>query len=129
MAYTSLKGARILIVDDNYINRRIARNFVSQWDVEMDEAVNGKEALQLHSEKAYNLLLLDLDMPGMNGHETIYALRKIDQNIFTVAFTDLGAPGLKEQLISEGFSDVLSKPFKPEDLHRQISNSIKPASE
>lgn len=120
-ALQSLKGVRVLMADDSSVNRRITRRFLERWDVTMDEAVDGKEALQLFFQQKYDLLLIDLHMPVMDGYETIAAIRKVDADIPAMAFTAAVLPDMRKKLVEQGFTDFLQKPFRPEDLHRKIT--------
>ena len=126
-AMASLKGTRVLMADDNYVNRQITRRFLERWDVQMDEAVDGREALACFYKNKYDLLLIDLHMPEMDGYETIAAIRKIDPAIPALAFTAAVLPELRKKLRDGGFTDVLQKPFKPEDLHGKLAG-LQPAS-
>ena len=119
-ALQSLKGIKVLMIDDSAVNRRITRRFLDRWDVEMEEASDGKEGLQLFYKKKYDLLLIDLHMPVMDGYETIAAIRKVDQAIPALAFTAALFPEMQRKLVEHGFTDFVQKPFRPEDLHRKI---------
>lgn len=117
----SLSGMRVLVAEDSAVNMVITRKFLQRWDVNITEAVNGKIALeQFLSGNPFNLLLIDLDMPVMDGYATIEQVRKKDAHIPAIAFTAAVFPNMKQQLQERGFTDFLQKPFKPEDLHRKL---------
>lgn len=118
---SSLKGTRVLMADDNFVNRQITKRFLNGWSVEMDEAVDGRQALDLFYKNKYDLLLIDLHMPEMDGYETIAAIRKIDAAVPAFAFTAAVLPEMRQKLVGSGFTDVLSKPLKPEILHQKIT--------
>lgn len=117
----SLKGARVLVAEDSQVNMMITRKFLQRWNVEIDEAVNGLEAVQLFKKNEYDVLLIDLDMPIMDGYEALAEIRKINKDIPAIAFTAAVIPQMKEYLASKGFNDFLQKPFHPENLNRKIS--------
>ena len=117
----SLKGTRVLVAEDSPVNMTITRKFLERWDVGIHEATNGQEAVQLFETNEYDLVLIDLDMPVMDGYEALTAIRKLNQNIPAIAFTAAVLPNMKEHLTDKGFNDFLQKPFRPEDLHRKIS--------
>ncbi len=117
----SLKGARVLVAEDSVVNMTITRKFLQRWDVVIHEAVNGQEAVQLFNKNEYDVLLIDLDMPIMDGYEALAQIRKINRNIPAIAFTAAVLPQMKEYLAGKGFNDFLQKPFRPEDLHRKIA--------
>ncbi len=116
-----LKGTRVLVAEDSSVNMTITCKFLQRWDVIIHEAVNGQEAVELFRENEYDLVLIDLDMPIMDGYEALTEIRKINQNIPAIAFTAAVLPHMKEFLTEKGFNDFLPKPFRPEDLHKKIS--------
>ena len=117
----SLKGIRLLVAEDSPVNMTITRKFLERWDVIIHEAVNGQEAVQLFRKNDYDLVLIDLDMPIMDGYEALAEIRNINHNIPAIAFTAAVLPNMKEHLEEKGFNDFLSKPFRPEDLHKKIA--------
>jgi signal transduction histidine kinase/CheY-like chemotaxis protein len=117
----SLKGAKVLVAEDSVVNMTITRKFLQRWDVNIHEATNGQEAVQMFNKNVYDVLLIDLDMPVMDGYEALAQIRKINKNIPAIAFTAAVLPQMKEYLAGKGFNDFLQKPFRPEDLHRKIA--------
>lgn len=121
-----LSGIKLLIAEDSHVNMTITRNFLKRWEIIPDEAVNGKEALELFHQNTYHFLLIDLDMPEIDGYEVLRELRKKDPKVPAVAFSAGVQSNMKENLIKFGFTDFLQKPFKPEDLHAMIIFYAKP---
>ncbi|HUR09998.1 MAG TPA: ATP-binding protein [Flavitalea sp.] len=117
----SLKGTKVLVAEDSPLNMTITRKFLERWDVEIHEATNGKEAVDLFVKNEYDLLLIDLDMPVMDGYQALEEIRKTDATIPAIAFTAAVFPNMLEQLKAKGFSDFMQKPFRPEDLHKKIA--------
>lgn len=120
-ALQSLAGMQILIAEDNSINMLIARKFLKKWDVIPDEAANGIEALQLIKAKSYHALLIDLEMPEMDGYELIKLVRRANITVPVIAFTAALYDNMHNDLMQKGFNDYIQKPFRPEDLHRKIA--------
>ena len=116
----SLKGIKVLIAEDSAINMKIARRFLERWDVTVSEAVNGQEAVNNLAVNNYDLLLLDLDMPVMDGFTALKEIRKFNKNIPIIAFTAAVLPEMKKELSEKGFTDFLQKPFRPEELHKVV---------
>jgi CheY-like chemotaxis protein len=116
----SLKGTNVLVAEDSPLNMSITRKFLKGWDVTIAEATNGQEAVDLFHKNKYDLLLIDLDMPVMDGYQTLEEIRKVNQKIPAIAFTAAVLPNMKEYLRNYGFSDYLPKPFRPEELHQII---------
>jgi len=120
----SLKGVRILIAEDNPINMMIAKAVLDKWEIKLTEAVNGKDGLEKYNDNDYDLLLLDLEMPEMDGFELLENIRQRNQHIPIIAFTAALFENMQAQLINRGFTDYVQKPFRPEDLHAKISRYV-----
>jgi signal transduction histidine kinase len=121
----SLQGIRVLVAEDSPINMNITRQFLKRWDIVMHEAVNGEEAVKLFQENEYDVLLIDLDMPIMDGYEALAGIREMNQQIPVIAFTAAVLPQMKENLESKGFNDFLQKPFLPQQLHEKLAHYSK----
>jgi CheY-like chemotaxis protein len=126
----ALQGLRILLVDDNTINRSVARLLLAPSGVVVTEAANGKEALDHLAEQPFDLVLLDVHMPVMDGPETIGHIRASEASWSTVpviALTADAMSGDKERLISLGMSGYASKPIEQraliQEIHRVLSIS------
>lgn len=117
----SLNGIRVLLAEDNPINMMIAKAVLEKWDVKLVEAVNGKEAWELYKEQEFDLLLLDLEMPEMDGFELLNLIRAENKQIPAIAFTAALFENMQAHLINKGFTDYVQKPFRPEDLHAKIA--------
>jgi signal transduction histidine kinase/CheY-like chemotaxis protein len=117
----SLDNMKVLIAEDNQINMLVARKFLKKWNIIPDEAVNGEEAMAKFEEKEFDLLLIDLEMPEMDGYQVIEEIRKRNADIPVIAFTAAVYDDMQTDLISKGFTDYIQKPFRPEDLHRKLS--------
>jgi signal transduction histidine kinase/CheY-like chemotaxis protein len=117
----SLKGMNVLVAEDNVFNMFVAKAVLERWGIEITEAVNGKEALDKFNDKKYDVLLVDLDMPVMDGFELLDNIRKENKDIPIIAFTAAVFENMQAQLINKGFNDYISKPFRPEDLHEKIA--------
>lgn len=121
---SSLDGIKILIAEDNKVNMSIARKFMNKWGVELVEATNGKEAVEKFRKDNYDLLLIDLEMPEMDGPTALREIRKYNNNIPAMAFTAAVYDNMEMDLSRKGFTDYIRKPFRPEDLHSKISSLI-----
>lgn len=121
----SLAGTRILIAEDNPVNLSVVRRFLQKWEVTITEACNGKEALALFNEAAFDVLLIDLEMPEMDGATALAYIRETDPYIPVIAFTAAVYENMQTDLLSKGFSDFIHKPFRPEDLHQKIADHMR----
>lgn len=118
--YESLAGLRLLIAEDNAVNMLVARKFLEGWGVTLCEATNGIEAVSLSRDHDFDLLLLDLEMPEMDGYTALREIRKIQKDIPAIAFSAAMFPHINEQLKAKGFNDFVMKPFHPEELYKKI---------
>jgi CheY-like chemotaxis protein len=115
-----LHGVRILLVEDNAVNMKIASRFLDGWGASVDKAENGKVAWELFQQRAYDLMLVDLEMPLMDGKELVQQVRKLDKRIPAIAFTAAVYDNMYEDLENHGFNGWLHKPFRPDEMHRKI---------
>ncbi|MFD1258045.1 ATP-binding protein [Mucilaginibacter terrae] len=123
-SYSSLKGIRVLMAEDNEINIMLVRQFMKLWDVECDIAYNGAMAVQQVQLKDYDMVLMDLEMPEMDGYQAAAAIRQLDGEIYKsipiLALTASAMLEIKDKAFEYGMNDYISKPFKPEDLYGKI---------
>jgi hypothetical protein len=104
---------RILVVDDNAINRRVARTFLEQSGYEIDEAHDGNHALEKLGTSKFDLVLMDIHMPALDGQRALDQLRagtSSNSDIPVIALTADSMRGDREKYISRGFSGYVSKP-------------------
>lgn len=116
-----LPGIRVLIAEDNPVNLAIAKRFLLKWGIEVTEATNGREAVEKFRKGEFELLLIDLEMPEMDGATALREIRKLNHNIPVVAFTAAVYDNMQEDLLQKGFTDFIHKPFRPVELHSKIT--------
>jgi len=107
---------RVLLVDDSSDNRTLFRHLVSRLGYEVDVAASGSEALSRIKENNYDLIFLDIQMPEMDGFQTLQHLRSMATQVPVVALTAHAMKGFREKCLSEGFNDYLYKPVDGENL-------------
>jgi signal transduction histidine kinase len=115
---------RVLIAEDNIVNMRVARKFLTKWGIEVHEAVNGLEAVEKFRRGNFDLVLIDLEMPEMDGITALAEIRKFHPSVPAIAFTAAVYEDMRVDLIKKGFMEVVPKPFRPEDLHNKIQKLI-----
>lgn len=120
----SLEGLKVLLAEDNPINMIVAKRFLQKWSVEVVEAENGLKAVKQFYEHHPDILLIDLEMPEMDGAQVVAEVRKTHPFIPIIAFTAATYENIKEDLINKGFNNYVPKPFKPEELHKKITDSL-----
>lgn len=122
----NVEKKKILIVDDNKINIKIAEKLLKHYDfVETDSALSGAEALKKTEETNYDLILLDIMMPEMDGVETLHRLRAMNFKNPIITLTADALEGSKEKYLAEGFDEYLSKPVSTSDMDAIINVFIK----
>lgn len=127
--HESVINGRILLVEDNVINQIVAKKMLEKFGLEYEVANNGEEALQcLNSDKNFNLVLMDCQMPIMDGYEATAEIRKQEKisQITIVAMTANAMEGDKEQCLEAGMDDYIAKPVKLAEmeavLHKWLGN-------
>jgi PAS domain S-box-containing protein len=116
-----LANKKILIVDDNDMNRLVASIILENYGTQIFEAVNGAEAIDIVNSIKPDLVLMDLQMPVLNGFEATETIRKQGNNIPIIALTANAIKGENDKCFVSGMNDYVPKPFKEEDLLKVIA--------
>lgn len=124
-SFGSLKGIKVLIAEDNALNIVLMKNFMKQWEVDYDIAENGLLAYQMVQVNDYDLILMDLQMPEMDGYQATAEIRKLPGQKYAelpiIALTASAMLDIKDIAFSVGMNDYISKPFNPQDLYSKIA--------
>lgn len=125
-AELDLSGEKVLIVDDNEINIKVAKKLLKKYKCIVDSAESGMECLEkVKKGDEYDLIFMDDMMPRMRGTETLIRLKKIEgYKIPTIALTANAVSGMREKYLREGFTDYLAKPIDKNELFKILSNYI-----
>lgn len=132
------KQAKILIVDDNLINLQVAEGLLEPYQIQIETAQSGQNALDMLAQSKYDLIFMDHMMPQMDGIETTEKIRQMDGDYYKevpiIMLTANAMSGAREQYLAKGFQDFLSKPIEPEKLTEQLlrylpKDKVVPASE
>lgn len=123
-----LKGARVLVVEDNDVNYLVINQFLSLWNTRIDYADNGKSAVAMVEKNDYDLVLMDLQMPVMNGYEATQKIRSLNgdkyQRLPIVALTASAISEVRQRILEAGVNDYIAKPFNPAELYAKIARFI-----
>ena len=113
---------KILIVDDNKLNIKVATRSLKDFDFEIDECYDGQECLdKINSGNTYDLILMDIMMPNMSGETAIAKLKENNTfNTPVIALTADAVAGAREKYIGEGFTDYIAKPFSREQIKEKL---------
>lgn len=112
---------RVLVVDDNAINQSLMKHLLLQWNVDFDIVANGVEAVNRLRDHVYDLILMDIQMPQMDGYTATQQIREVLQlDTPIIAMTAHAMAGEREKCLSRGMNDYISKPIKEEELFKLI---------
>lgn len=111
-----LNGLSILVAEDHKVNILMIQKFLSRWDTVVDIAQNGKEALEKSRENKYDVILMDLQMPELNGFEASREIRKFNEEIPIIALSASSATLIEDELGHAGIDGHIGKPFNPNTL-------------
>lgn len=117
----SLKGMNVLIVDDNRLNTMVVQKLLSKWDAQFDIAENGLVALKMATLNRYDLILMDLQMPVMNGYESSRSIRENDNSLNRqvpiYALSASTGANIIQEIQECGMDGLIHKPFKPRKIY------------
>lgn len=117
----SYQNKKVLIVDDNKLNIKVAKKALQDLNLDIDECYDGLQCLEKVKENKYDVILMDIMMPNMNGETTLQELKKnTDFDIPTIALTADAISGAKEKYMEEGFIDYIAKPFNREQIKEKL---------
>ncbi|SNR91152.1 GAF domain-containing hybrid sensor histidine kinase/response regulator [Hymenobacter mucosus] len=119
-----LPGLHVLLAEDNSVNKLLATSMLHSWDVVVDVAHDGEEALELASTKPYDLILMDIQMPRLTGIEAVAYLRNTPNPNRHAPIIALTANAMREEVESypqQGFTAYLTKPYHEADLYRLVA--------
>lgn len=125
-----LNGARLLLVEDNEINQQVASELLKKAGAAVTIAVNGKEAVRKVAENDFDAVLMDLQMPVMDGYEAARTIRKDPrfQDLPIIAMTAHVMASEKEKCLEAGMNDHTGKPVDPEKLLETLAKWIRPGA-
>ncbi len=114
-----LSGVRVLLAEDNEINQLVAKEILKEMGVTVDVAENGLEAVKLAGSNRYDVILMDLHMPVMDGFTATRSIKQLPQtqNTPIIAMTADAMKGVQEQVLEAGMVDYVTKPFEPRELY------------
>jgi PAS domain S-box-containing protein len=129
--YASFESAKILLVEDNIFNQVLISKVLEKWDIKTDIANNGIEAIVLLQKKQYTLILMDMQMPEMNGVEATQHIRDIDSDVLQHDIPIIGISAdayseSKEKALRAGMDNYITKPFRQKELYQLLTQYVYP---
>ncbi|UQB43151.1 response regulator [Thiomicrospira microaerophila] len=120
---TQLSG-RVLLVEDNEINQEVAVNMLTQLGLQVELADNGQIAVEKAQQQTFDVILMDIQMPVMDGYQACLAIRAFNSTIPIIALTAAAMVEDKNKALAVGMNDHLAKPFNSEALYRILSENL-----
>lgn len=123
-----LKNIKVLLAEDHKANSFLAKQFLQKWGAEVVIAENGKEALNYLSDQDIDIVLMDLQMPVMDGFECAAIIRTTHPHLPILALTASRSEEIEARVYAAGMNDFVGKPFKPKELQAKILAHLQPAA-
>ncbi len=118
--YSIMADKRVLVVEDNKINQLITRKILEKNNIVCDVADNGNIAINKAKELPFDLILMDIHMPGISGIEAVVKIREFDKEIPILALTAVTLNDNLDEFYDNGFNDIIPKPFKTEEFFTKL---------
>lgn len=121
----SLRGLRVLLAEDNLVNQKVMERFMERWEVNLEIVNDGKAAFEKASSMHFDVILMDLQMPYMDGYEATEMIRKLDdpnyRKVPIIALTAAALKEVREKVYAAGMNDFVTKPFNPAELEMKLA--------
>ncbi len=122
--YAALENVSILVVEDNKINQMITKKILEKNKMVCLVADNGLDAIKMVHENNFELILMDIHMPGISGIETTQRIRGFNKQLPIIALTAVTIDENLDEFYKAGFNEIIPKPFKPEDFFEKIYRTL-----
>lgn len=119
-----LENKHVLIVEDNKINQMITEKMLSKKKMTFETIENGEESIRIVKDQHFDLILMDIHLPGINGTVAAQEIRKFDNKIPIIALTAISLNENREILLGFGMDEVITKPFQPEKFYETIAITL-----
>ena len=126
-SFNSLKGLRVLIAEDNYINQQLISRLLSLWGVQSEIAANGRVVLEKIASRNFDVVLMDILMPELDGYDTTIAIRKLEDDYFheLPIFAFSSTPNPEKILECKMTGHISKSPLDKVELYKTISKYLK----
>ncbi len=122
--YSSLENRKVLVVEDNKINQMITKKILEKNKMECLVADNGMDAIKLVQENNFDVVLMDIHMPGISGIEATQEIRKFNKQLPIIALTAVTIDENLDDFYRAGFNEIIPKPFKTEEFFEKIYRTL-----
>lgn len=124
VAKDELSNIKILVVEDNKINQMITKKILNKMNLNCELVDNGEAAVDLVKNNHYDVVLMDIHMPGISGIEATTMIRTFDKELTIFALTAVTIEDKMHEFDEAGFTDIISKPFKQEDFEKKLFGAL-----
>jgi signal transduction histidine kinase/ActR/RegA family two-component response regulator len=119
-----LKNVRVLVVEDNKINQMITKKILTKMELQCEITDNGEDAVEKIKNNNYNIILMDIHMPGISGIEATKRIRMFDKELTIFALTAVTIEDKMHEFDEAGFTDIIPKPFKQDEFEKKLYNAL-----
>ena len=119
-----LTNVKILVVEDNKINQMITKKILTKMNLKCDIIDNGEDAVDMIKANSYDIILMDIHMPGISGMEATKRVRAFDKEQIIFALTAVTIEDKMHEFDEAGFTDIIPKPFKQEEFEKKLYNAL-----
>ena len=119
-----LENIKILVVEDNKINQMITKKILTKMGLGCDIVDNGEDAVEMVKNTDYNVVLMDIHMPGISGLEATKRIRDFNKELTIIALTAVTLEDKMHEFDEAGFDDIISKPFKQETFEKKLYTAL-----
>uniref|UniRef100_UPI004047FAF0 ATP-binding protein n=1 Tax=Mariniflexile sp. TaxID=1979402 RepID=UPI004047FAF0 len=120
----NLENVKILVVEDNKINQMITKKILTKMNLKCDIIDNGEDAVDMIKANKYDIILMDIHMPGISGIEATKIVRSFDKDQIIFALTAVTIEDKMHEFEEAGFTDIIPKPFKQEEFEKKLYNAL-----
>jgi signal transduction histidine kinase/CheY-like chemotaxis protein/predicted negative regulator of RcsB-dependent stress response len=120
----NLEDVKILVVEDNKINQMITKKILTKMNLKCDIIDNGEDAVDMIKADTYDIVLMDIHMPGISGIEATKIVRSFDKEQIIFALTAVTIEDKMHEFEEAGFTDIIPKPFKQEEFEKKLYNAL-----
>jgi len=120
----NIENVKILVVEDNKINQMITKKILNKMQLKCDIVDNGEDAVDMIRANKYDIVLMDIHMPGINGIEATKIVRSFDKEQIIFALTAVTIEDKMHEFEEAGFTDIIPKPFKQEEFEKKLYNAL-----
>ncbi len=115
---------KVLVVEDNKINQMITKKMLENKEIACELIDNGEDAIEMIRNNGYDLVLMDVHLPGINGTIATERIREFNKKLPIIALTAISLNENREMLLSFGMNDVVTKPFNPDNFYKVIAQQL-----